>query len=102
MSIKLFRFDFLFPCYEGVLVYASSLEEARFKQQRHASSGSSGSTDSDVILKPFRITGGVTELDYRSAIAGTAEEKKLLRAELIVLNSRFETGYQEVGTNDYF
>lgn len=100
MSMTLFRFDYLFPCHEGVLVYAKSLEEVRFRQQRHASSDNNGSTDSGVILKPFRVAGGVTELNYRSAIAGTAEEKKLLRAELIVLNSQFEAGYREVEAND--
>ena len=99
MSTQLFRFDFLFPCYEGVLVYATSLEEALFKQRHHASANNDCATDSGVILKPRRLAGGVTELDCRSAIAGTAEEKKLLRTELIVLNSQFETGYQEVGIN---
>ncbi len=99
-SIKLFRFDYLFPSHGRVLVYAKSLEEARFMQQRHASSNENYATDSGVILKPFRVTGDVTELGYRSATAGTAEEQKLLRTELIVLNSQFETGYQEVVIND--
>ena len=100
MNTKLFRFDYLFPCHEGVLVYAKSLEEARFIQQRHAISSEVCATDSSAILKPFRVAGGVTELDHRSATAGTVEEQKLLRTELIVLNSQFETGYQEVVIND--
>ena len=100
MSMKLFRFDYLLPCYEGVLVYATSLEEARFKQQREAIADSKNHSSSSVIVKPCRTAGGVVEVNYRSAIAETAEEKKLLRTELIVLNSQFETGYQEVETND--
>jgi len=99
MSTKLFRFDYLIPCYESVLVYAESLEEARFKQQRHASSNANSPTNSSVILKALRVAGDVIELDYRSAIAGTTKEKKLLRTELIVVNSQFETGYQEAGIN---
>ena len=99
MSIKPFRFDYLLPCYESVLVYAESLEEARFKQQRHASSSANRTINSDVIVKPLRVAGDATELKHRSEIAGATAEKKLLRSELIVLNSQFETGYQEAGTN---
>jgi hypothetical protein len=101
-SMALFRFDYLFPCHEGVLVYAKSLEEARFIQQRHASSNVNRTTNSGLILKPFRVAGDAIELDYRSSIAGTIEEKKLLRSELIVVNSQFETGYQEAGINGQF
>lgn len=99
MSIKLFSFDYLIPCHEGVLVYAESPEEARFKQQRHASSNANRTTNSGVILKPLRVAGDAAALGYRSAIPGTTEEKKLLRSELIVLNSHFETGYQKVSIN---
>ena len=62
MSVKLFRFDYLFPCYEGVLVYAESPEEARFKQQRHASSNANRTTNSDVILKPLHVAGNAAEI----------------------------------------
>ena len=93
MSTKLFRFDYLLPCYESVLVYAESLEEAQFKQQSHAISNANRTTNSGVILKPLRVAGDATELKYRSAISGTTGEKKLLRSKLIVLNSHFETGY---------
>ena len=96
MSIKLFRFDYVLPCYEGVLVYARSLEEARLKQMRTITCDSNNPYSDDVIIKQRRTTGGVVEINYRSAIAGTIEEKRLLTSELVVLKSSFKTAYQEV------
>ncbi|OUS15270.1 hypothetical protein A9Q88_11990 [Gammaproteobacteria bacterium 50_400_T64] len=100
MSMKLFRFDYLFPCYEGVLVYARDPEDARVKQMMATTADSNNSSRHDVIIKPCRTAGGVVEVDYRSAIAGTIEETRLLNSELTVLNSKFETAYQVVEIND--